>query len=295
MRAGPLLAAALVLGALVVRWRRLSPRIRALGVAAALALGAWGSGIIHLPNLETIARDVGATLGSYTYAVVGLMALLETGAGIGLIAPGELALVIGGVTAGQGHTNLLLLIAIVWACALTGDLTSYVLGQRLGRSFLLRHGHLVKLTPARLAQVEAFMARHGGKTIIVGRFIGVVRALAPFVAGSSRMPARRFLPATFVASGLWSAAFSVLGYLFWESFDQAAAIAKEGSLALVVLVVVIAGAILAHRTLTHPQRRTRPRKRIWVSAPIRKPRRIRFDRPRGVQKGAAPTTAQEDS
>ena len=255
MSPGTIVAAALVLGALVVRWRRLSPRVRALGVAAALALGAWGSGIINLPNLETIARDIGATLGSYTYAVVGLMALLETGAGIGLIAPGELAVVIGGVTAGQGHTNLLLLIAVVWACALAGDLMSYVFGQRLGRSFLLRHGHLVKLTPARLAQVEAFMARHGGKTIIVGRFIGVVRALAPFVAGSSRMPARRFIPATVVASGIWSAAFSVLGYVFWESFGHAATIAKEVSLALVILVVVILGAVLAHRTSSDPQRR----------------------------------------
>jgi undecaprenyl-diphosphatase len=202
-----------------------------------------------VPSLETVARDIGAALGPYTYAVVGLMALLETGAGIGLVAPGELAVVIGGVTAGQGHTNLLLLIAIVWLCALTGDLISYVLGRRLGRGFLLEHGHLIKLTPARLAQVEGFLTRHGGKTIVVGRFIGLVRALAPFVAGSSRMPARRFIPATFVAAGIWSAAFSVLGYLCWQSFDQAAAIAREGTLALVGLVAVVVVAILAHRAL----------------------------------------------
>jgi undecaprenyl-diphosphatase len=228
---------------------------------ATLALLGWGSGLIHLPDLETIARDIGATLGAYTYAVVGLMALLETGAGIGLIAPGELAVVIGGITAGQGHTNLPVLIAIVWACALAGDLTSYVLGRRLGRNFLLRHGHLVKLTPARLGQVERFLARHGGKTIIVGRFIGLVRALAPFVAGSSRMPARRFIPATFLAAGIWSAAFSVLGYVFWESFDEAATIAREGTLALVALVAVILGLILAYRTLGTPEGRDQLRDR----------------------------------
>jgi undecaprenyl-diphosphatase len=216
-------------------------------VAAAVALAAWGTGVVHVPSFETIARDIGATLGSFTYVVVGLMALLETGAGIGLVAPGEIAVVIGGVTAGQGHTDLVALIAIVWACALTGDLTSYFLGRRLGRAFLLRHGHHVKLSPERLAQVEMFLQRHGGKTIIVGRFIGLVRAVAPFVAGSSRMPPARFIPATFLASGLWSAAFTLLGYVFWQSFDQAATIAKEGTIGLAAVVALIAGLAVAYQ------------------------------------------------
>jgi undecaprenyl-diphosphatase len=223
-------------------------RARVLAIAAVLALIAWGSGVVHVPTLESLARDVGGTLGPYTYAVVGVMALLETGAGIGLIAPGELAVVIGGVTAGQGHTELLPLIALVWVCAVTGDLISYILGRKLGRSFLLKHGHLVRLTPARLGQVETFLARHGGKTIIVGRFIGLVRALTPFVAGSSRMDARRFIPATVVAAGLWSAAFCVLGFVCWHSFDQAAEIAKQGTLALIAIVALVIGLIAAHRT-----------------------------------------------
>jgi membrane protein DedA with SNARE-associated domain/FAD/FMN-containing dehydrogenase len=290
MKPAPLVAAALTAAALAGRWQRLPARIRALGVAAVLALATWGSGVIHPPHLETIARDIGATLGWYTYVLVGLMALLETGAGIGLIAPGELAVIIGGVTAGQGHTDLVLLIPIVWACAFTGDLTSYTLGRRLGRSFLLRHGHLVKLTPARLGQVESFLARHGGKTIIVGRFIGLVRALTPFVAGSSRMPARRFVPATFVAAGIWSAAFSVLGYLFWQSFDQAADIAKRGTFALLALVVATVVLIVAYRTL-----RARPSRRIWVAPPISEPPRVRLDRSPRTWCGSTPILAKEDT
>jgi undecaprenyl-diphosphatase len=262
MRPGPLLAAAVLVAALVLRWARLPANLRAAAAVAALALLAWGSGIIHPPSLETIARDIGATLGAYTYAVVGLMALLETGAGIGLIAPGELAVTIGGVAAGQGHTSLPALIAIVWACALAGDLVSYFLGRRLGRNFLLRHGHLVKLTPDRLEQVEMFLARHGGKTIIVGRFIGLIRALAPFVAGSSRMPARRFIPATFVAAGIWSAAFSILGYVFWQSFDEAATIAKEGTIGLVLLVVAVVGATVAYRAVRTREGRDQLRDRL---------------------------------
>ena len=249
MKPAVLAAAALGVSALAVRWGRLPARIRAAGILGALALTIWGSGLVQLPSLETIAREIGATLGPYTYAVVGAMAMLETGAGIGLVAPGELAVVIGGVTAGQGHTDLIALIAIVWACAFAGDLFSYVLGRRLGRTFLLEHGHVVKLTPERLRQVETFLARHGRKTILVGRFIGLVRALTPFVAGSSRMPARRFVPTTFVAAGIWSAAFSLLGYVCWQSFDEAAAIAREGTLAFVAFVVAALGVIVAWRAL----------------------------------------------
>jgi membrane protein DedA with SNARE-associated domain len=288
MKAGPLIAAALLCAVLAARWGRWPPRLRALAAVAATALGTWGSGLVHVPSLESIASDVGATLGPYTYAVVGLMALLETGAGIGLVAPGELAVVIGGVTAGQGHTNLVALIAIVWACALAGDLISYFLGRRLGRSFLLRHGHLVKLSPERLAQVETFLRSHGGKTIIVGRFIGLVRSVAPFVAGSSRMPARRFVPATFVASGLWSAAFSVLGYIFWQSFDEAAELARDGTLALVVVILAIVAVLLLRR------RRRGRRTQMGVtphshgaSHPVRSGA--------GTWRGASPTTAKENS
>jgi membrane protein DedA with SNARE-associated domain len=247
MKPGMLTAAALIGAVVIVRWRRLPWRVRVVGLGVVVALSVWGSGVVHPPDLETIARDIGATLGSFTYVLVGLLALLETGAGIGLIAPGELAVVVGGVTAGQGHTDLAALIGIVWACALSGDLISYYLGRRLGREFMLRHGHLIKLTPARLGQVETFLARHGGKTILVGRFVGLVRALAPFVAGSSRMPARRFIPATFVAAGLWSATFSVLGYVCWQSVDEAAAIAKEGTLVLIVAVAIVVTATAVYR------------------------------------------------
>jgi undecaprenyl-diphosphatase len=103
--------------------------------------------------------------------------------------------------------------------------------------------------------VETFLARHGGKTIVVGRFIGLVRALAPFVAGSSRMAARRFVPATFVAAGIWSAAFSVLGYVFWQSFAHAAAVAKQGTLAFVAVVVLVVAGIVAYRALRARRRR----------------------------------------
>jgi membrane protein DedA with SNARE-associated domain len=262
MKPGPLILAALTALVLAVRWRQLPTQSRALAALAVIALAVWGSGVIHPPNLETVARDIGATLGAYTYALVGLLAFLETGAGIGLIAPGELAVVIGGVTAGQGHTNLVWLIGVVWACAVAGDIASYALGRRLGRPFLLKYGAPLKLTPQRLEQVEGFLRRHGRKTIIVGRFIGVVRALAPFTAGSTNMPARRFVPAVFVAAGIWAAAFTTLGYVFWQSFNEASALAKQGTFALLALVVLVVLLVAAYRNLRNPERRRRLRARL---------------------------------
>lgn len=258
--AGPLIAAAVIAVALVLRRAHLGRRSLYLGAAAVVVLVVWGSGVIELPQAGQVARDLGGALGPYTYLVVGLMALLETAGALGLVAPGELAVVIGGVTAGQGHTDLVTLIAVVWGCAFTGDLISYSLGRRLGRGWLIRYGPAVKLTPARLEQVESFLARHGGKTIVLGRFVGVVRALAPFVAGSSKMAARRFVPASFVATGLWSSTFCLLGYVFWQSFDQAVEVAQEGSLAFVaVLAAVTAMVVLYRRRYRRTPAGSRPR------------------------------------
>jgi undecaprenyl-diphosphatase len=160
--------------------------------------------------------------------------------------------ILGGVAAGQGEVELWPLIALVWICAVAGDTLSYVLGRRLGRGFLLEHGHHVKLTEERLEQVERYFARHGGKTILFGRFIGWVRALAPFIAGASRMPARRFVPATIVAAGLWAVACTLLGYVFWNSLDHAVELARQGSLAIAGVVVL---AVLGTYTVKRWRRR----------------------------------------
>jgi membrane protein DedA with SNARE-associated domain len=221
-----------------------------------------GTGIVRPPNLEDLARDVGSMLGPYTYALVGAMAFLETGAGVGLIAPGEFVVILGGVAAGQGEVELAPLIALAWICALAGDTVSFLLGRRLGRGFLIAHGDRFGLSRGRLEQIERHFARHGGKTILLGRFIGLVRSLAPFVAGASRMPARRFLPMTAAAAAIWATACTLLGYVFWNSVDEALALAKEGS--LVVAGVVAVGVAI---TFVIKRRRRGDRERTRRSEP----------------------------
>jgi undecaprenyl-diphosphatase len=241
-------AAALVAAFVVWRWRRLSFERRAIGVALVLALGIYASGVMsELPDPKVVIEDVAKALGPWTYALVAVSAFLETGAFVGLIAPGETIVMAGGVVAGQGEIQLLPLIGLVWICAVLGDTTSFYIGRRLGRRFLERHGPRFKITEERLEQVESYFERHGGKTILIGRFIGLVRALAPFIAGSSGLPYRRFVPYSIVGTGLWATLFCSLGYLFWRSFDKVAHLVGQAIFGLGLTVAVIVGVVVAYR------------------------------------------------
>src|SRR5829696_4405645 len=241
-------AAVLVVAYLVRRWRKLSGERKALGILIALALAVYASGVLsELPDPKKVIGDIAETLGPWTYALVGVMAFLETGAFVGLVAPGETVVIAGGVIAGQGEIDLVPLIGLVWVCAVLGDTTSFYIGRRLGRSFLERHGPRVKITHERLEQVEGYFDRHGGKTILIGRFIGLVRALAPFIAGASGLAYRRFIPYSVVGTGLWATAFCVLGYVFWRSFDQVAHVAGQAVFGFGLTVGVIVGVVVAYR------------------------------------------------
>src|SRR5215211_923450 len=194
MSAGEITAAvvaALVAAFVVWRRRRLSLERKLIGVLLVLALAIYASGVLsELPDPKSIIDDIAQAFGAWTYALVGVMAYLETAAFVGLVAPGETIVIAGGVIAGQGEIQLLPLIGLVWICAILGDTTSFYIGRRLGRGFLERHGPKVKITHERLEQVDGYFQRHGGKTILIGRFIGLVRALAPFIAGSSGLEYR---------------------------------------------------------------------------------------------------------
>ena len=264
------IAGAVALALYLALRRRAHGRVfLALGAVAALGAGLVGFGLIELPNVEHVLEQAGQKLGRWTYLLVGLLAFLETGAFIGLVAPGETTVIVGGVVAGQGEISLSILIAIVWTCAVLGDLTSYTLGRRLGRDFMVRHGERVKITEARLEQVEAFFAKYGGTTILVGRFIGLVRAIAPFVAGASRMPLRKFLPYDVLGAGLWAATFSLLGYLFWRSFDKLTAWVSRGLFAFALLVAVIAGIVFLVRVQRSPELQQRTKE--WIESQLERP------------------------
>jgi membrane protein DedA with SNARE-associated domain/membrane-associated phospholipid phosphatase len=208
-------------------------------------------------DLQQLLEDISSTLGAWTYLLVSVFAFLETGAFVGLIAPGETIVVLGGAVAGQGDTSALVTIALVWLGAFLGDTASYFLGVKLGRGFVIRHGPRFRITEERFAQVEDYFDRHGGKTILIGRFIGVIRAMAPFVAGSSGMRYGAMVPYSILGTGLWATFFTLLGFFASKNLDQAVNVAEKGFLYFAVLVGLVIGVVVSVRWLRVPENRVK--------------------------------------
>ena len=206
-------------------------------------------------DLQGLLEDISNTLGAWTYLLVGFFAFAETGAFVGLVVPGETTMLLGGAVAGQGAIDIYLLIAIAWFAAWMGDTTSFFIGRRLGREFVLKHGPRVGISHERFEKVEDYFSRHGGKTIFVGRWISLVRALAPFIAGSSGMPYRGFVPYSVLGTGLWASAHILVGYFFSRSVETGAEYAGKGAFLLGTLIVVVGGTVLLVRHFRQPANR----------------------------------------
>lgn len=208
-------------------------------------------------DLQGLLEDVSNTLGAWTYLLVGVFAFAETGAFVGLVVPGETVMTLGGAVAGQGAIDVYLLIAIAWFCAWAGDTTSFFLGRRLGREFVLTHGPRFGISHERFEKVEDYFSRHGGKTIFIGRFISLIRAFAPFIAGSSGMRYRAFVPYSVLGTGLWATAHILVGYLFSRSIEAAADYAAKGALLLGTLIVLVVGTVWLTRFFRVPENRVK--------------------------------------
>src|SRR5918998_256353 len=167
----------------------------------------------------------------------GGMAFLETGAFVGLVVPGETVVVVGGVAASHGDVSLPLIATVAWVGAWIGDATSFHLGRRFGPSVIAPIARRLRISEQRLSSLEHSLARHGGKTVLVGRFMGFVRALAPFMAGASGMRYRDLAPWSLAGSGVWAVAFTLVGYQFAGAVESAS---RRTSLVLAAVAAVIA-------------------------------------------------------
>ena len=228
--------------------------IRGLVVAAIVAYLVFRDQLPSI-NLDQIIEDLSKGLGAWTYLLVGALAFLETGAFVGLVAPGEFTVMLGGAVASQGDISLPLIIGITWFSAFLGDTVSFMLGAHLGREFLVRHGERVRITEDRLKRVEDYFARYGGRTILIGRFIGLVRALAPFIAGSSKLPYRNFAPFSILGTGLWAVTFILIGYFFAQSLDTVTNAVGKGLVVFGIVVAVVVAIVAAYRFLREPANR----------------------------------------
>jgi membrane protein DedA with SNARE-associated domain len=177
------------------------------------------------------------------YLVIGGLAFLESAALVGVLVPGETAVVIGGVMAHDGHVNVLVMIVVVALGAVLGDSFSYEMGRRagpwIGRSWL---GRMVG--EQRIDAGARYLQRRGAKAVFFGRFVAVVRTGVPLFAGVSRMRYRTFLEWNVLGAVLWSALHVSIGYgagasrAQLESVLHSAGLVGLGAIAVVALVHV---------------------------------------------------------
>ncbi|HET6171861.1 MAG TPA: DedA family protein [Gaiellales bacterium] len=223
---------------MALRRRTLGRATGAAGVLAAALLTGYGLGLYMLPSIDDALTRLAPALGNWTYPLVAVLAYLEAAAFVGLLVPGELTVVLGGAVARDGAVSIQALFLLVWFAAVAGDTTGFILGRKLGRGFLLHHGPRFHITPEIVARVEDIFDRHGGKAIILGRFIGVARAVTPFLAGSSHLKLRRFLAFDIPGAGAWAACFLAVGYVVAASASGAASLSHKIGLAIGAAAVI---------------------------------------------------------
>lgn len=215
-----------------------------------------------------------ARLGSWSYVVIFFGALLESAAFVGLVMPGESLVLLTGFLASHGVLDLDALIVTVAAGAVAGDAVGYSLGRRLGRGWLERRGGK---TAERLHRVEAFFARHGGKAVFVGRFVGFARPLVPFIAGTAGMSRRWFTLYNVLGAAGWASSTVLLGYALGAAWQRAEQwIGRAGGLLGAVLALILVILWLRRWIIGH-ERQLRARWQHFLERPTVLRLRQRFE------------------
>jgi membrane protein DedA with SNARE-associated domain len=215
---------------------RTTAKTIALALLASVLVAGLATGTIDPTTPARALADVIGDLGAWAYAAVGGMAFLETGAFVGLVVPGETVVVVGGMAASHGDVSLPLIGLMAWIGAWLGDATSFHLGRRYGPAVIAPIARRLRISQERLDSLERTLTHHGGKTVLVGRFLGFVRALAPFMAGASGMRYRDLALWSFAGSGLWAFAFTLVGFEFAGAVESAS---RRTSLVLAAVAAVV--------------------------------------------------------
>jgi len=172
------------------------------------------SGFVDLIlHLDQHLRELVQTYGAWVYAVLFLIVFLETGVVVTPFLPGDSLLFVAGTIAAAGELDIHGLVLLLIAAAVAGDSLNYAIGRYLGpRVFRFDDSRFFKR--AYVDRTHAFFERHGGKAIIIARFVPIVRTYAPFVAGIGAMRYRRFLMFNVTGAVLWVALLAYAGFFF---------------------------------------------------------------------------------
>jgi membrane-associated protein len=166
--------------------------------------------LVHLDkHLAELVRD----FGPWIYVILFVIVFCETGLVVTPFLPGDSLLFVAGGLAALGGMNVHLMVALLVAAAILGDAVNYAIGRYFGRHFFTDRTSRF-LNPAHLDRAHAFYERHGGKAIVIARFVPIIRTYVPFVAGMGAMEYPRFAFYNVAGALLWVVSLSYAGYFF---------------------------------------------------------------------------------
>jgi membrane protein DedA with SNARE-associated domain/membrane-associated phospholipid phosphatase len=189
--------------------------------------------------VSTVVSTVLSLSGWLAYTVIGVLAFGEAAAFVGLFLPGETALLLGGVLAATGRVSLPVLLVVAAAAAVLGDSVGYEVGRR-GGSPLRRSRLGRRIGEQRWTRAEQFVLHRGGPAVLLGRWVGVLRALVPALAGMTGMPYRRFLAWNLAGGVTWATTVVLAGYATGAAWRTAAHYFSQAGLVLAAVAVLAA-------------------------------------------------------
>jgi membrane-associated protein len=185
-----------------------------------------------LKNWFHFFTDVQGLIQAFGYLGLAIIVFTETGLMIGFFLPGDSLLVTAGLFAAKGDLNIVYLNLLLITCAILGDATGYYIGKKLGPALFRREDSFF-FKKKHLVATHEFYEKHGGKTIIIARFVPIVRTFAPVVAGMANMPYSRFALFNIVGGIGWVFSMTMIGYLLIKMFPNI-----EKHIHIVIVIVI---------------------------------------------------------
>jgi membrane-associated protein len=188
-------------------------------------------------NPKIIIETLLAKGGIFVYVGLVFIVFAETGLAVGFFLPGDSLLVVAGLFAATGKLNVAVLLSSLFIAAVVGDAVGYYTGATVGPKLFRRQKSLL-FRPSHLQRAHQFYEKYGGKTIIIARFVPIVRTFAPIVAGAAQMPYRRFFVFNVVGGLLWVSSMVLGGYYLGSLLRDQMGINLDEHIEWVIIVVV---------------------------------------------------------